>query len=78
MKSIGLQQFSNSMKTFLDKNAIYLTSLRSPREIRCYFCKSSTDDVSVYLNHNSIGEAFLLCSGCHAAYQTPQHKSVGR
>ena len=61
------------MKSFLDHNAIFLVSVRLPREVRCYSCKASNQEASLYLNHNSIGEALILCPRCHQTYQ-----SVGR
>ena len=41
------------MKSFLDHNAIFLVNVRLPREVRCYCCKASHEEASLYLNHNS-------------------------
>jgi hypothetical protein len=66
-----------SMKSFLDQNAIFLVNVRLPREVRCYCCKASNEEASLYLNHNSIGEALILCPRCHQTYQNVGRKSAG-
>jgi hypothetical protein len=71
------EQLRLSIKTFLDQNAIFLASLKLSRGVRCYFCKALSGEVSLYLNHNSIGEALILCQGCHQTYQTPHEKTAG-
>jgi len=65
------------MKSFLDHNAIFLVNVRLPRDVRCYCCKASNEEASLYLNHNSIGEALILCPRCHQTYQNAGRKSVG-
>jgi hypothetical protein len=65
------------MKSFLDHNAIFLVNVRLPREVRCYCCKASHEEASLYLNHNSIGEALILCPRCHQTYQNSGRKSAG-
>ena len=65
------------MKSFLDHNAIFLVDVRLPREVRCYSCKASSQDASLYLNHNSIGEGLILCPRCHQTYQSAGRKSAG-
>jgi hypothetical protein len=65
------------MKSFLDHNAIFLVDVRLPREVRCYSCKASNQEASLYLNHNSIGEALILCPRCHQTYQSVDRKSAG-
>jgi hypothetical protein len=65
------------MKSFLDHNAIFLVNVRLPREVRCYCCKASNQEASLYLNHNSIGEALILCLRCHQTYQSVGRKSAG-
>jgi len=65
------------MKSFLDHNAIFLVNVRLPRDVRCYCCKASNEEASLYLNHNSIGEALILCCRCHQTYQSSGRKSAG-
>jgi len=68
---------NSSMKSFLDHNAIFLINIRLPRDVRCYCCKASNEEASLYLNHNSIGEALILCRRCHQTYQNSGRKSAG-
>ena len=68
----------SAVKSFLDRNAIFLVNVRLPRDVRCYCCKASNNEVNLYLNHNSIGEALILCSRCHQVYQNSGRKSAGR
>lgn len=65
------------MKSFLDHNAIFLVNVRLPRDVRCYCCKASNEEVSLYLNHNSIGEALILCPRCHQTYHSSGRKNAG-
>ncbi len=77
MKKSEQQQFHWSMKAFLDRNAIFLVNATLPREVRCFFCKASTADAYLYLNHNSIGESYIACQFCHTTYQEPRGKMAG-
>jgi len=65
-----------SIKSFLDQNAIFLVNVQLPREVRCYCCKAGNEEASLYLNHNSIGEALILCPNCHQTYQSAGRKST--
>ena len=65
-----------SIKSFLDQNAIFLIQTDLPRDVRCYVCKTTTSEASLYLNYNSTGEALILCSKCHDSYQNPPKKVI--
>lgn len=65
------------MKSFLDRNTIFLVSVRLPREVRCYCCKASSEEACLYLNYNSIGEALIVCPRCHQTYQSSGRKGAG-
>ncbi|MEW5975755.1 MAG: hypothetical protein AB1898_08110 [Acidobacteriota bacterium] len=67
------------IKEYLDQNGLFLTASQLPRDVRCFFCKSAGRSVNLYLNHNSIGEALILCDRCHAFYQNSNLKrAAGR
>ena len=47
------------MKSLLDLNAVFLVNARLPRDVRFYGCEGSNQEVSLYLSHDSIGEALV-------------------
>jgi|MudIll2142460700_1097286.scaffolds.fasta_scaffold2479959_2 hypothetical protein len=67
-------QLTQNIKSFLDQNAIFLIETVLPRDVRCYVCKTTTSEISLYLNYNLTGEALILCRKCHDSYQHPQKK----
>lgn len=69
-------RLTQTIKSFLDQNAIFLIQTDLPRDVRCYVCKTTTSEVSLYLNYNLTGEALILCSKCHESYQNPPKKVV--
>lgn len=67
-------QLTQTLKSFLDQNAIFLFQTNLPRDVRCYVCKTTTSMISLYLNYNLTGEALILCNKCHDNYQNPTKK----
>jgi len=67
-------RLTQTLKSFLDQNAIFLFQTNLPRDVRCYVCKTTTSEISLYLNYNLTGEALILCNKCHDSYQNPQKK----
>jgi len=67
-------RLTQSLKSFLDQNSIFLIQTNLPRDVRCYVCKTATSEISLYLNYNLTGEALILCNKCHDNYQNPPKK----
>jgi hypothetical protein len=67
-------RLSQTLKSSLDQNAIFLIHANLPRDVRCYVCKTATHEISLYLNYNLTGEALILCGKCHENYQNPPKK----